>query len=135
MEALKNETAFRFNPIHDLEGDCGTILSLLFDTPEKTRRFLVALIELGVEDASTPIDSDRHVYTNWEPVLKRNGAHHPKRDAYKLADHPVSYTSDMCVKSLEILSRTAFIPTSINRSPAGLEDLIDNIQKAARKIV
>ena len=132
MDTLKNEPAFTFNPIHDPEGDCGTTLSLLFDTPEQTTQFLAALFELGVEDASTPIDSDRHVYTNWEPVLKRNGAHHPDRDAYKLAVTPVSYTSDMCAKSLDILARTAFIPTSINRSPAELEDLIDNIQKAAR---
>ena len=134
MEALKNEPAFRLNPINDPQGDCATVLSLLFDTPEKTTRFLAALDELGVEGASTPIESDLHVYSNWEPVLKRKGAHHPGRDAYQLAENPVNYTSDMCAKSLEILARTAFIPTSVNRSPAALEDLIDNIHKAARKV-
>jgi dTDP-4-amino-4,6-dideoxygalactose transaminase len=134
MDALKDEPAFRLNPINDLQGDCATTVSLLFDTPEKTTQFLAALYELGVEDASTPIDSDLHVYSNWEPVLDRNGAHHPGRDAYQLAENPVNYAADMCAKSLEILARTAFIPTSINRSPAALEELIDHIHKAARKV-
>mgnify|MGYP001812648027 CR=1 FL=1 len=134
MDALKNEPAFTLNPINDPQGDCATTLSLLFDTPEKTTQFLAALEELGVEDASTPIDSDLHVYSNWTPVLKRKGAHHPGRDAYQLAEHPVNYASDMCAKSLDILARTAFIPTRIDRSPAALEDLIDHIHKAARMI-
>jgi dTDP-4-amino-4,6-dideoxygalactose transaminase len=134
MDALKNEPAFTLNPINDPQGDCATTLSLLFDTPEMTTQFLAALEELGVEDASTPIDSDLHVYSNWKPVLKRKGAHHPGRDAYQLAEHPVNYISDMCAKSLDILARTAFIPTRIDRSPAALEDLIDHIHNAARMI-
>jgi dTDP-4-amino-4,6-dideoxygalactose transaminase len=133
LNALKDEPAFRLNPVNDPEGDCGTTLALLFETPEATRGFLANLSAEGV-DASTPIDSGRHVYTNWEPVLEQYGAHHPGRDAYKLAVEPVTYTKDMCARTLSILERTAYIETSATRSPAELEILIDTVQRAARGI-
>jgi dTDP-4-amino-4,6-dideoxygalactose transaminase len=133
MSALKDEPAFRLNPVNDPEGDCGTTLALLFETPEATRGFLGNLSAEGV-DTSTPIDSGRHVYTNWEPVLAQYGAHHPGRDAYKLAAEPVTYTKDMCARTLSILERTAYIETSATRSPAELEILIDKVQRAARRV-
>jgi hypothetical protein len=133
ISALQDETAFSLNPINDLDGDCGTTLALLFETPEATRSFLANLSAEGV-DASTPIDSGRHVYTNWEPVLEQNGAHHPGRDAYELAGEPVTYTKDMCARTLSILERTAYVGTSATRSPAELEILIDKIQGAARRV-
>jgi dTDP-4-amino-4,6-dideoxygalactose transaminase len=133
VSALKDEPAFCLNPVNDPEGDCGTTLALLFETPEATRGFLANLSAEGV-DASTPIDSGRHVYTNWEPVLEQHGAHHPGRDAYQLAAEPVTYTKDMCARTLSILERTAYIETSATRSPAELEILIDKVQRAARGV-
>ena len=133
ISALKDEATFSLNPINDLDGDCGTTLALLFENSEATRGFLANLSAVGV-DASTPIDSGRHVYTNWEPVMEQYGAHHPGRDAYELAEEPVTYTKDMCARTLSILERTAHVETSATRSPAELEILIDKIQRAARRI-
>lgn len=130
MQALAGAGDFTFNPIHDVEGDCGTTLALLFDTPEKVRGFLARLKERGV-GASTPIDSGRHVYTNWEPILKQRGAHHPGLDAYKLASEPVSYEKDMCPETLSVLERTVFLSTRPDRSPEELETVIEKVKEAA----
>jgi dTDP-4-amino-4,6-dideoxygalactose transaminase len=133
MDALAGETAFSFNPVNDAEGDCATTLALLFETPEAVRAFLAHLDGTGVE-ASTPIDSGRHVYTNWEVVMQQRGGHHPARDPYRQAEEPVAVDEDTCARTLSILERTAFVPTSPTRPPAELELLIDRIQQAARAV-
>ncbi len=129
IQALDGVGDFTFNPIHDIEGDCGTTLALLFETPERVRDVLAQLHEQGVS-ASTPIDSGRHVYTNWEPVLKQQGAHHPGMDAYKRAEVPVAYTPDMCPNTLDILARTLFLHTDPTRPRADLDALIEIIRRA-----
>jgi len=128
IQALSDIGGFTFNPIHDVEGDCGTTLALLFETPERMRAVLDGLNEAGI-DADTPIDSGRHVYTNWEPILKQQGAHHPAMDAYKRAEVPVEYSPDMCPNTLDILARSLFLYTDPTRSRADLDAMIEKIRQ------
>jgi dTDP-4-amino-4,6-dideoxygalactose transaminase len=128
IHALGGVGGFTFNPIHDVEGDCGTTLALLFETPEHLRDVLDRLHEQGVR-ADTPIDSGRHVYTNWEPVLKQQGAHHPGMDAYKRAEAPVEYTPDMCPNTLDILALTMFLYTDPTRSREDLDAMIEKVRQ------
>ena len=132
MGELEHETAFRFSPVHDAEGDCATYLGLLFESGDRARAFLQPLSEAGVS-AYTPIDSGRHVYVNWEPVLQKRGAHHPGRDAYHLAKAAVEYSADMCPQTLSALERTVFIGTSATRSREDLMGTIATIRKAASR--
>lgn len=129
MQALAGAGDFTFNPIHDVEGDCGTTLALLFDAPDKVRTFLARLGERGVS-ASTPIDSGRHVYTNWEPILEQRGAHHPGLDAYRLANEPVTYDKAMCPGTLSVLERTVFLYTRPDRPAEALDAQIEKIKDA-----
>ena len=133
IQALDGAGDFTFNPIHDVEGDCGTTLALLFETPERTRSALDKLHEQGVS-ASTPIDSGRHVYTNWEPVLKQQGAHHPGMDAYKRAAVPVEYTPDMCPNTLDVLARTMFLYTDPTRSREDLDVMIGKVKQVLSEL-
>lgn len=130
MDELANETAFTFNPIHDVEGDCGCVLAIMFDSPEKTRLFIEGLGEKNVA-ASTPIDSGMHVYTNWEPIMGRRGAHHPRLDAFKLTDAPPTYSADMCPKTLSILERTAKLWLLPNRPQEELSRVIASVKSVA----
>jgi len=130
MSELEGESAFTFNPIHDVEGDCATTLALLFDSAAEARAFLEHLKADGIA-ADSPIDSGRHVYANWEPILEQRGAHHPGRDAYRLAAGPVAYSRDMCPRTLSNLERTVCIPASPTRSEQELADLIRCVKKAA----
>ena len=134
MAALDDETVFTFNPSHDSTGDCGTTLALLFNSEKEVRSFLARAHELGVAEAMTPIDSGRHVFENWTPILKQRGANHPRRNGYNLIEPPVVYPNALCTRSLDILARTLFIPTLPDRSPVDLEMLIEKLKEAAKAV-
>lgn len=133
MQALEGAGPFTFNPIHDVEGDCGTTLGLFFEDPRTARAFLGELDEVGV-DADTPIDSGLHVYSNWEPVLEKRGAHHPALNAYSLAEAPVEYSKDMCPDTLSILERTVYLYTRPDRPREELDAMIAKVKTAAAKL-
>lgn len=133
MRELAGESAFVFNPIHDEDGDCGTTLALLFETASRARAFLEHLKDEGIP-ADCPLDSGRHVYAKWEPVLEQRGAHHPGRDAFRLAAVPVAYSADMCPRTLSNLERTVCIATSPTRSTRDLDELIRGVKKAAARV-
>ena len=57
------------------------------------------------QKAGLLIESGRHVYTNWEPLLKQR-SFHPRMNPFKWARRKIIYKKDMCNKTLDILSRS-----------------------------
>jgi dTDP-4-amino-4,6-dideoxygalactose transaminase len=133
MRELGKETAFTFNPVHDPRGDCATTLGLLFESGRRARAFLERVNDDGI-GAYSPMDSGRHVYVNWEPILQKLGAHHPGRDAYRLTEFPPTYSRDMCPRTLSVLERTVLIGTSAARSVEELMVVVSRIRKAASEL-
>ncbi|MDD4774697.1 MAG: DegT/DnrJ/EryC1/StrS family aminotransferase, partial [Eubacteriales bacterium] len=98
-----------FIPSHDPEGDCATTMAVRFETKEAARSFGSAV------GGTLPINTGKHVYTNWTPVMNKRGAFHPLMDPYKMEanrDLNHNYTPDMCPRTLDLLARTVYI--SIN---------------------
>ncbi|MBR2461381.1 MAG: aminotransferase class V-fold PLP-dependent enzyme [Clostridia bacterium] len=96
----------RFIRSNDIEGDLGTTAALLFDTADEAER-VGALIQ-----SAPTIHTGKHVYSKWEPILKKRGAFHPLMDPFKMAankDIIPDYTEDMCPVTLDLLSRTVYI--------------------------
>jgi len=133
INELEGTGPFIFNPINDVEGDCGTTLAMMFDDESAMRTFLAGCRERNVR-ADTPIDSGRHVYTNWEPIMNKKGAHHPAFDAYRLAETEVEYSPDMCQTTLDILSRTAYLYTDPQRPREELDAMIANVKAVAGEL-
>jgi dTDP-4-amino-4,6-dideoxygalactose transaminase len=133
IDALSGAGDFTFNPIHDVEGDCGTTLAMMFDSEATMRDFVAGCRERDVR-ADTPIDSGRHVYTNWEPVLNQQGSHNPAFNAYNLADAEVSYSKDMCPRTLDVLSRTAYLYTDPQRPREALDRMIAKVKDVLAQI-
>ncbi len=95
-------------PSNDSEGDCCTSIGIIFNNEADAREFVKAK---GVE-GFLPIDTGKHVYTNWEPIMEKRGALHPAMDPFKMEanrDLNHHYTVDMCMKSLNLLSCIAII--------------------------
>lgn len=130
MDELADCSAFTFNPVNDPVGDCGVTLGLYFESQDAANAFVTRAGEHGVSCGS-PYNSGIHVYWNWEPILQQSGAHHPKRDAYKLTDVKYEYTKDMCPRTKEILGRTVYLGTSFTRSKDDLMDMISRVKQAA----
>jgi dTDP-4-amino-4,6-dideoxygalactose transaminase len=77
-------------------------LTVYFDDPDEARAFGsqrgIALL----------IDTDRHVYTNWQSI--RSGVTtHPRMDPYSWAPRDVRIREDSCPTTLDILKRTCDI--------------------------
>jgi dTDP-4-amino-4,6-dideoxygalactose transaminase len=94
---LARSSKLRISPHNDPENAVG--LSVIFDRPEKARAFAELA---GVERLS---DTGRHVYTNWIPVLTQR-TFHERMNPYRWANREITYSADMCHRTLDILART-----------------------------
>lgn len=110
-----------FAPSNDLEGDCGTTLAIAFESEEAARKF--ATYE-GVM-CGLPIDTGKHVYTNWSCIMEKKGALNPLMDPFKFEANKgivPEYTADMCKKTLDILSRTVYVSINPDWTQEELEE-------------
>ncbi|MHB1151493.1 MAG: DegT/DnrJ/EryC1/StrS family aminotransferase [Eubacteriales bacterium] len=104
MAALSD--VLKFAPSHDIVGDCAVTLPVRFDTQVEARHFGNAI------GGTLPIDTGKHVYSNWTPVMEKRGAFHPLMDPFKMeANRELNhnYTLDMCPRTLDLLARTVYI--------------------------
>ena len=80
----------------------------------------------------------RHVYTEWDPIFARQGAHHPALNPYRLPQNRrcrMKYTKDMCAPSLDILNRTVMIGNHPDKKAADVTRLIRTIRSAAAAVL
>lgn len=106
MDGLKDD--LKFIPSNDIEGDCGLMIGFMFDTAEQAIKFS----ESPGVGGHRPIDTGKHVYSNWTPIMEKRGAHHPAMDPFKMEanrDFVPDYKPDMCPKTLDLLSRVVYI--------------------------
>ena len=128
----------RLNPIND-SGECGSTLSLIFESEEKARAFKEALSQAseGRVGATVVIDTGKHVYSNWSCIMNKKGALHPLMDPFKMEankDIIPDYKPDMCPVTLDILSRTVHLGLNPDFSDESIELIISSICKAADNI-
>lgn len=128
-EELKD--LFAFAPSNDEEGDCGIILPLRFETEKQARAFKDSE---GIV-ADLPIDTGKHVYTNWTPVIEKRGAFHPAMDPFKMEANRglnMNYSPEMCPKTLDILARTVYVYMDPDWTEQDIDQFVDTCRKAGR---
>ena len=122
-------------PSHDFAGDAGTTLAFRFGSETEARRFTAACAAKGI-GLTVPIDTGKHVYTNWTQVMEKRGALHPLMDPYKMEANrgaACDYTPDMCKKTLDLLARTAYLGISPDWSAADVEHVAGVLADAAKE--
>lgn len=127
MEQLQDTCAFI--PSNDIEGDCGTTLAFLFESEEEARRFASGEQIKGV----LPIDTGKHVYKHWTPVMEKRGALNPLMDPFKMEankDIVPDYREDMCPETLQKLSRVVYVNVDPDDDKETLDRKIEQIKKA-----
>ena len=128
MDALKD--TYSFVPSNDIDGDCGTMLAFKFESESKARCFAEAEGVNGV----LPIDTGKHIYKHWTPIMNKRGAFHPKFDPFKFEENQelqMNYTEDMCPKTLDVLSKVVYVPVNPDWTKEEM-DLLISIFKSAR---
>ena len=119
----------RSAPMNSADHDCATQVIYSFPSAETAARF--AEVFPSVIAGKT----GRHTYTEWDQVLMGAGAAHPAMNPYEMAENRDcrrSYSKDMCARSLEILDRTVLVATHPLHSQADSDDIIHDIDLAAR---
>lgn len=119
---------------NSLDYECGTHLGFRFKTENAARTFAEALKNQGV-GAFLPLDTGRHVYTYWDPILRYQGAHHPALDPFKIAANKkckVKYSMDMCQDSLNILDRSVLIGMHPDNKRSRIKGMAKAIAAAAK---
>lgn len=118
---------------HSIDDECGTHAGFRFETEEQARAFQKKLAKERVA-SFLPMDTGRHVYTRWEPIMREQGAHHPALDPFKIPANrkaKIRYKQDMCAASLDVLSRSVLVPTHPDHMAAEVSRIIAVIKAAA----
>lgn len=129
MEALRDVA--EFVPSNDPEGDCGTTLAFRFDSEEKARAFAGAEGVGGV----LPIDTGKHVYRHWTPIMEKRGAFHPLMDPFKMEanrDTVPDYREDMCPATLELLAKAVYVSVNPDDSRDTLDEKLRILRNALK---
>lgn len=129
-QELSDVPGLRIAPNNDPDGDCGVVVAFQFDSEAEARAFAE---ETG---GWLPIDSGKHVYSNWEPLLQKRVMHHPDMNPFH---HPrnqglrTDYTPDMCPRTLDVLSRTVFLSLHPDWSEEEVTRRIETCRKAVKE--
>ena len=116
-------------PLNSPEHECSTQVMYLLPNEEAATRFTE--LQPSVISGKT----GRHTYTQWDSVLSHEGAAHPALNPFNMSQNEglrKDYSQDMCASSLGILNRTVMVATSPLHTDAEIDDLIHNIDVAAR---
>jgi len=125
----KLEGACSFIASNDIDGDCGTTLAIRFESEAAARAFATAE---GIH-GTLPIDTGKHVYRHWDPIMEKRGAFHPLMDPFKMeANRGIipEYRADMCPQTLELLSKVVYIGVEPDMTEEELDKKIEQIKKA-----
>lgn len=131
IEALKDK--YYFIPSNDDDGDCGTTVAFRFESEAQARRFA----ELSPVGMCIPIDTGKHIYSNWTAIMNKKGAFHEGMDPFKMeANRGIvpDYSEDMCPKTLDLLKRTAYLSVSPDWSDAEIEGIISGLAAISEKL-
>lgn len=126
------DTALTPSPRNSPDYECGSHVMFTFDTPEQATDF--------AEHAGGTVcgNTGRHIYTEWDPIFARRGAHHPALDPFQLdanAECRMDYTREMCQPSLDIVNRTVMIATNPDRDDTEVTRLIETLRDAAAEVI
>jgi dTDP-4-amino-4,6-dideoxygalactose transaminase len=83
-------------------------------------------------------DTGRHIYTQWDVLLDRQGAHHRALDPFRLPQNRrcrKSYSKGMCKATLRIANRAVLIANHPDRSQVQTTKLINRIKRAAKAVL
>ncbi|MCL2833754.1 MAG: DegT/DnrJ/EryC1/StrS family aminotransferase [Treponema sp.] len=125
MDAVKD--VVNFAPSNDIEGDCGVQLPFQFSAIEQAIKFEK---QIGAE---RPINTGRHVYSNWSSILEKRGGHSEGANPYTYPANRglnMDFNKNSCPKSLDYLSRTVYLKINPDWTDAEIEEKIKLVRSS-----
>ena len=135
MADIARRKGVTFRTLHDPAGD--TAIALVFFTPDAASAQRVgAALEAEGGDAwilYSPEQVDYHVYPHWSPIMHQR-TWTPLGGPWRNHPRPVTYTKDMCPRTLDLLSRAVHLDVSPELTSLNLEELADALNKALEAV-
>lgn len=121
-------------PSNDEGGDCATQLVLQFPEASQARDFLRVSKEAGLPPMGSPLDTGKHVYSNWTGIMERRGGHPGGHNPWQDAPRRVEYHPAMLPNTLEHLGRSVYLGMHPRHSHDDWERWGDGFERVSRKI-
>lgn len=126
--AQTSDLGLTLSPRHSPDGECATTILYLLPTADAAQQFAETV------GATILLNTGRHTYTEWDPILHHHGAHHPAMNPFHFdanRECRMDYRKDMCPASLDILARTVSVGLQPEMSDVDVTGLIQRIRDAA----
>jgi len=133
IEQLSGKPNINFARSNDIDGDCGVVVAFRFENHQQAIEFAQSE---GV-GGWRPLDSRKHVWFDWEPIINKRIGGHPAMNPYNFPQNKnlrVDYTKEMFPKSIENLGRTVFISINPDWKKSEIKQKIKACEKAAEKL-
>jgi dTDP-4-amino-4,6-dideoxygalactose transaminase len=117
------------SPVNSPDDDCAAQVMYLMPTEEAALAFARTMPSVIAGKTG------RHTFPQWDQVLMREGAHHPALNPYALPANRgcrTEYPESLGRRSLDILNRTVMVATHPLHGEREIQDIIHNIDAAAR---
>ena len=118
---------------NSLDDECGTDVGFILPTRGAATAFSQRVLNSVIAG-----QTGRHVFTEWDPVLKQKGGHHPAVDAYCMKENSKcrrNYPADLCASSLDLLNRAVLLKTKPDAKKHETNALIETFRKAAKEVL
>jgi dTDP-4-amino-4,6-dideoxygalactose transaminase len=130
MAEVARQKGVTFRRLNDPQGDTG--IALVFFAPDSAAARQIC-VGLEAEGAGawllySPKTVDYHVYPHWSPILGQR-TWTPQGGPWRNHPRPVTYTQEMCPKTLDLLGRAVHLDISPELSSENLEELADALNK------
>ncbi|RAV21631.1 DegT/DnrJ/EryC1/StrS family aminotransferase [Paenibacillus contaminans] len=131
---IEDLSQIRLQTIPDSEGDVSYSLVFYLPTAEQAQAFSARLAKEGIPNGTINNNgfADRHIYKNWSYVMEKRGAsEHDTPWNCQSYKGNVSYSPDMCPKSLDWLNRAIGIGLHQRMTEEDCQDVIQAIRVTA----
>jgi dTDP-4-amino-4,6-dideoxygalactose transaminase len=88
-------------------------------------------------DGCLVANSGKHVYYNWDPIMKHLGAHCDAMNPYNLPQNQglrTEYTADMLPKTLDLVNRTYHFNLNCDWTEAEIQAVADTIRELCAQV-
>ncbi|HZU14299.1 MAG TPA: DegT/DnrJ/EryC1/StrS family aminotransferase [Chloroflexota bacterium] len=119
----------RFRTLNDAEGDTAIALVFYLPTVDEARSVVQALEAEGLpaDVLFSPENSDYHIYYHWSPVLNRRSW--SATTPWDLHPGEVTYSQDMCPRTLDLLARAVHIDISPDLTSENVAEMTEALTK------
>lgn len=137
LENLSEPIHYIQQDMDDPEGDCGISFAMIAESKEAAQKMNQTLTSEGLEMGTVYNEGfpDRHIYTYWDSILSKRGTtsqNYPWGDPNYKGN--VSYSKDMCPRTLDLLSRCLRLSIHLNLNEQHMQKIANLINRADRNL-